>query len=138
MSGLRNTILVPRFERARKVAMKKSYGVILCVGVLGVLPAIPQSHPVSPTPRYCSTKLNTGPQYPNSLRGSGIQGAVLIDAVVGENGCVQSVTVVRKLHPTLDDLATQTVRSWKFTPAKKDGKSVRVRVELSVEFKESN
>jgi protein TonB len=63
---------------------------------------------------------------------------VLVEAVIGTNGCTESVTIVRKLHPELDKVAKQLVASWKFHPAMKDGKPVKVLVRIEVPFKESS
>jgi protein TonB len=110
---------------------------ILGITALARLPSF-QSNPSSTRPRHCSVeKGNGGLPYPESLKGSGIQGIVLIQAVTGENGCTQSVRVVRKLHPKLDELAKQAVNSWKFSPATKDGKPVKVRVQIEVKFKDT-
>lgn len=76
------------------------------------------------------------PQYPESLKGSGIQGMVILEAVIDEKGCVESVTIIQKVNPTLDQLAKQMVNSWRFKPAMKDGKPVRVKVRIPVEFKD--
>ncbi|MFZ0314078.1 MAG: putative toxin-antitoxin system toxin component, PIN family [Candidatus Korobacteraceae bacterium] len=74
------------------------------------------------------------PQYPESLRGSGIQGTVIVEAVVDGRGCAESVTVVQKLNPALDQLAKQMVSSWKFKAAMKDGKPVTVKAQIPIEF----
>src|SRR5439155_25353296 len=91
----------------------------------------------SARPRHCSIdKANGEPQYRDSPKGSGIKGTVLLQAVIGENGCTQGVRGVRKLNPELDQLAKQAVNSWKFSPAMKDVKPVRVIVQIPVEFKD--
>lgn len=88
--------------------------------------------------RPCSVESGDAgkPQYPASMRGSGIQGTVVLEAIVNEKGCVETVTVVQKLDPTLDKIAKQTVKSWKFKPAQKGGKPVIVKVAIPVEFKD--
>jgi TonB family protein len=61
---------------------------------------------------------------------------VLVEAIIGEDGCTHGVRVVRKLHPKLDQLAKDTVDSWKFSPATKDGRPVMVKVRIEVGFKD--
>lgn len=63
---------------------------------------------------------------------------MLVEAVIGTNGCTESVTVVRKLHPELDKIAKQLVTSWKFHPAVKGDKPVKVLVRIEVAFKDSS
>ena len=117
------------------VGVKRSLQIILGI-VLTSLPAVSQSKIPSTNLRHCSVEQGGSPHYPDSLKGSGIQGTVLIQAIVGEKGCTESVTVIRKLNPKLDEIAIQTVSSWKFSPATKDGKPVRVIVHIPVEFVE--
>jgi len=75
-------------------------------------------------------------QYPDELRGSGIEGTVVVRAVIDEKGCPHNITVVKKLYPKLDKLAREQVNSWQFAPASKDGKPVTVLVNLEVNFKD--
>ena len=124
-------------EKTEAAEMKKLVVAILSAAVLAPLPTFPQSNPSSTKPRHCSAERAGEPPYPESLKGSGIQGVVVIQAVIGEDGCTESVRVVRKLHPKLDELAKQAVDSWKFSPAMKDGKPVKVMIPIQVEFKDT-
>jgi protein TonB len=88
--------------------------------------------------QHCSIQKSGSPTYPDSLKGSGIQGTVIVEAVINEKGCTESLHIVQKLNPQLDELARQSVNSWKFTPATKDGRPVAVMVRIPVEFKENS
>jgi len=94
----------------------------------------------SPTekPKHCSVQKSGPPQYPESFKGSGIQGTVIVEAIINEKGCAESVHVVTKLNPQLDEIAKQSVNSWKFTPATKDGRPAAVMVRIPVEFKDNS
>ena len=96
---------------------------------------VKQANTASNKPRHCSIERGAV-TYPDSLKGSGIQGSVLLEVIVSSEGCTEDVKVIRKLHPVLDKLAIEAVRSWKFTPATKDGHSVAVIVQLSVNFRD--
>jgi TonB family protein len=61
---------------------------------------------------------------------------VILEAIIGEDGCTRGVKVARKLHPRLDQIAKDTVDSWKFLPATKDGKPVAVKIQIEVKFKD--
>lgn len=116
--------------------MKKTVAVVLCT-LLGSLQVLAQSTPPDKKPHHCSVeKSNNELRYPDSLRGSGIQGTVGLEAVVDQGGCASGVRVVRKLHPELDKIAKDAVNSWKFHPAMKDGKLVIVKVPIEVSFKD--
>jgi periplasmic protein TonB len=116
--------------------MKHSVAILLAL--LASLPALAQSNAPSAKPLHCSVKgENHEMAYPDSLKGSGIQGTVLLEAVIGEDGCTRTVTVVRKLNPELDRIAQETVNSWKFSPAMKNGKAVMVKIQIEGRFKDS-
>ena len=115
--------------------MKRSLQMVLGA-TLAWTPMIAQSP--AEKPQHCSLqKHEPAPPYPDSLKGSGIQGTVLVQAIISQKGCAESLHVVQKLNPQLDELAKQAVNSWKFTPATKDGKPVAVIVQIAVEFKDS-
>jgi periplasmic protein TonB len=102
-----------------------------------LMPVSAHSKMPSTKPRHCSIERDKATiEYPDSLKGSGIHGTVLIETIVGENGCTEGVKVVRKVNPQLDDLAMQAVNSWKFSPATKDGKPVKVMITVPVEFED--
>jgi protein TonB len=117
----------------------KNFIVISGLSILLSQSSFPQSVPIPSPAEHCSVeKGNAEPRYPDSLRGSGVQGTVLIEAVIGKNGCAQDVRVVQKLHPELDKIAKQLVNSWKFQPALKGGKPVKVLVRIEVSFKDKS
>jgi len=116
--------------------MKKLATMILTVIALA-LSCSAENTPAPPKPRHCSVAHGDGKvPYPDSLKGSGIQGTVLLQATIGSNGCALGVNVVRKLNPELDKLAKQAVNSWKFTPFEKDGHPTPSIVEIAIEFKD--
>ena len=55
------------------------------------------------------------PEYPQSARERGIQGAVDLDTVVGKDGVVQKFTAIRG-DPELAAAASAAVRQWRFKP----------------------
>jgi TonB family protein len=60
----------------------------------------------------------------------------VLEVIVGEDGCTEGVRVARKISPTLDQLAKETVSSWKFSPATRNGKPVKVLVQIEIKFKD--
>jgi TonB family protein len=65
-----------------------------------------------------------------------IQGIVLLAAVVLTDGTVGDVTVLRSLDTTfgLDGQAVLAAKQWIFTPGRKDGVPVAVRVTIEMTF----
>lgn len=75
-------------------------------------------------------------KYPPEAVRRGIQGRVLVDFVIDERGKVTDVTVLRGVDPLLDDEAVKVISAspdWK--PARLQGKKVKSRMSLYVEFK---
>ena len=75
------------------------------------------------------------PPYSEEARKKKLSAARMFDTVIDENG--QSVLVIphRPLLPELDDIAVQTLRTWKSHPAQKDGRPVPVCVVLEVKWR---
>jgi len=59
-------------------------------------------------------------------------GVAILEAVISENGTVESARMLRPADPDLDSLLLAAIRQWRFRPAKKDGKPVRVYYVLTV------
>jgi TonB family protein len=73
--------------------------------------------------------------YTDDARRRGIEGDVVLEIVVKADGLVGSVRVMRSLGAGLDQRATDAVRQWRFSPARRQGTAVDVVVEVAVEFK---
>ncbi len=73
------------------------------------------------------------PDYPDAAREAGVDGTVIVMALVGRDGTVRDVRI-RKSIPKLDTAAMQSVLRWKFRPATRRGKPVAVWVAVPVRF----
>ena len=74
------------------------------------------------------------PTYTEAARKAQIQGNVILHAVVLSSGTVGDVTVTQSLEAGLDERAVAAVRQWEFSPGRKDGKPVAVRMQLWIHF----
>ena len=74
--------------------------------------------------------------YTAEAREKRIQGVVELEAVVLEDGTVGDVRITKSLDKTygLDDAAVAALRQWQFRPGQKDGKAVKVLVEVEMSF----
>ena len=72
---------------------------------------------------------------PEAMRAR-VEGVVVLDAVVQDDGTVGDVTIVRSLDSTygLDEQAIKALKQWKFEPGKRQGKAVAVRVRVEISF----
>lgn len=76
----------------------------------------------------------TDPPYPEELRGSGIQGAVILEILVLDTGETGAVEILRSLHPRCDEAAEKAVRTWIFRPAHADGYPVEAKLSVVIQF----
>ncbi len=74
------------------------------------------------------------PNYPESVKKLGIEGTVVLWAVIDKKGNVVKVEVKKSVFPTLDEEAIKALKQWKFSPAKNNGKPVSVWVTIPFEF----
>ena len=76
--------------------------------------------------------------YPEPERSNGIQGKVYVSFVVEKDGSISNVVLLRGINggPGLNKEAMRVVKSFpKFIPGKMNGKIVRTRMNLPVQFK---
>ena len=68
------------------------------------------------------------PDYPEVALRAGLEGLVVLEAIVDERGRVgHDIKVVRRLGHGFDEAAVAAVRQWRFRPATRNGKPVKVR-----------
>jgi protein TonB len=73
------------------------------------------------------------PEYPDLARSAGVDGTVMVQALVGKDGRVKDTKVVKSI-PMLDEAAVKAVRQWVFKPALSNNKPVAVWVAVPVKF----
>lgn len=74
------------------------------------------------------------PNYTESARKYGVQGTVVLSAVLSKEGQVEKIHVVRKLPHGLTEAALTAARGIKFEPAQKDGQAVSQYLQLQYNF----
>ena len=73
------------------------------------------------------------PAYPEIARNARKDGIVILEAVIGEDGSVREVRLLRSI-PLLDQAAIDAVRQWRFTPTLLNGAPVSVVMTVTVGF----
>lgn len=73
-------------------------------------------------------------EYPPRALREGVEGAVVLELLVSEQGAVDSVSVVQGLDPDLDQAAMAAARGFVFAPARVEGVAVPVYVHFAYEF----
>jgi TonB family protein len=77
----------------------------------------------------------TQPHYTTEARRAQIQGTVVLQVTVDENGAPSGTSIVSPLGYGLDDRAREAVSQWTFRPGTKDGKPVKTVSTISVDFR---
>jgi TonB family protein len=77
--------------------------------------------------------------YPAYARSIGIEGTVIINALISEKGDVIETEIIQGIKNAVgfDQSALKAVRQWKFEPASVKGIKVKVWIQVAVEFKRS-
>lgn len=90
-----------------------------------------------PTDQYDEYPVVTSapePEYPPIARDAGIEGKVIVEALVGRDGRVRKV-VVKEGNTMLAESAAWAVKSWRFKPARWRGEAVTAWVAVPVLFR---
>ena len=77
---------------------------------------------------------DVAPRYPAVAQQARIEGMVIIEAVIGVDGHVQSARSMRAA-PFLEEAALEAVRQWVFTPTRLNGIAVPVVMTVTVDFR---
>ena len=74
------------------------------------------------------------PDFPDIPSDAEPRGVVIMLIGINTKGRVELVHVLRAGNEAFQQSAVSTVKTWKFTPAKKDGKAVPVQVTVEMKF----
>ena len=72
--------------------------------------------------------------YTQEARDAKAQGTVELEAIVGVDGAVSKVQVIKSLGYGMDESAAKALAQWRFKPGTKDGKAVNVKIEVKMNF----
>jgi len=116
-------------------------------GVVGGLPEAPPPPPPLPAPPAPRSPVRIGgqiqpptllrrvePTYPPMAVSAHLQGMVILEAIVDEEGTVTEVKVLRSVNPLLDREALAAVRQWRYSPVVLNGRPVPFVLSVSLSF----
>lgn len=75
------------------------------------------------------------PRYPPALRTEGVAGEVVLYAIIRKDGSVDSIQLIRGVHPELDKNAMEALARWKFEPARRNGEPVELEALVRIPFR---
>jgi protein TonB len=76
---------------------------------------------------------DVAPSYPPLARAAHVEGIVILEATIGEDGGVRDVRLLRSI-PLLNAAAIEAVRQWRFTPTLLNGQPVPIVMTVTVAF----
>lgn len=79
--------------------------------------------------------LMSGLTYPEEARRAGIEGRVIVRAVIAADGSVDEADILHPVHPLLDAEALAAVRRGAFEPATRDGQAVAAEICAPIKFR---
>lgn len=75
------------------------------------------------------------PSYPPHLKAAGVEGSVLLEAVIGKDGKLSSLRVMNsQVDPDLAKSAVETVSQWEYQPTLLNGNPVEVVTDIEVNY----
>lgn len=74
------------------------------------------------------------PKYSDIARYEKFQGTLVVDVIVGKDGAVHRIRLVRPLGLGLDESAQSMIQTWRFEPATRNGQPVAVEMNVEVAF----
>jgi eukaryotic-like serine/threonine-protein kinase len=74
------------------------------------------------------------PAYPPVARAAELEGNVILSGLIGVDGKVRDITVVRSVHPLLDMAARKALSEYEFKPARRNGTPIPWPIRLEVPF----
>jgi protein TonB len=90
--------------------------------------------PVEEQPAWDADDLLRRVKYPELARRNGVEGLVVVRALIERNGRVVDTQVDRSDNPILTEAAVEAVRATPFTAAKQNGYPVAVWIQIPVTF----
>lgn len=79
-------------------------------------------------------KKQTKPKYPGAAMKDKLEGTVVVELLIDENGCVAATKLVQSV-PIFDKAAIECVVKWRFTPARHGGAAVATIAQSPVHFR---
>jgi protein TonB len=77
--------------------------------------------------------VNVNPVYPEDAKAAGIEGVVILQVVIGEDGSVVDAQVLRSI-PELDQAALDAAYQWQYEPTLLNGEPIEVEMVVTINF----
>ena len=89
---------------------------------------------VGPLVKAPKAKFTPAPEFSDIARYEGFHGSLAVNLIVGTDGNVHQIRLVRPLGLGLDEIARSKLQTWRFYPATRNGEPVAVEMVVEVAF----
>ena len=127
LQALNKEVRMSRIHRLGSMTVSAAVALGLMLASSAAFPLLAESTP----PKIIKKQ---DPVYPPDAKDEKVEGTVLLKCVIGKEGKVTSANVVRG-ESRLGVAAVESVMTWEFQPATKDGKPVDTQANIEVNFK---
>ena len=79
--------------------------------------------------------ISKAPAYPERARAKGVEGTVLLEAVISMEGVPLSLRVLESPDGELSDAALAAVRQWRYQPTLLNGQPIEVVTTIAINFR---
>ncbi|MFT3869639.1 MAG: energy transducer TonB [Nibricoccus sp.] len=69
------------------------------------------------------------PMYAFALKKAGIEGKVVLGAIVTEEGIITQIRVIEASHPSFAVASIEALKKWRWKPGQKNGRPVACKIE---------
>lgn len=114
-------------------AETRSFNVNLKSGTPREIPA-PKSLRIAGNVQQGRLFTTVPPKYPAAAKSQGIQGKVVLHAVIARDGLIESLVVSNQADPLLARSAIETVSHWRYRPTLLNGEPTAVDTEITVVY----
>lgn len=140
--GLTARIRAIHNHKPEKDSSMKNISITVLVSLLLVLNCL-QAAPSEEETVYSCAEIDrpleivsqSAPIYPPELKENGVEGQVRLTFVVNKEGLPEDIKITDSTHGGFEATSVEAVSTWKFIPAEAEGKPVKVRVALPLNFK---
>ena len=112
-------------------------GAAACASALALRFEVNQQPKSPTTPVHVKVALLTilskvPPVYPPEAKKDRVQGKVVLDAVIGKDGSMENIKVVKSVRDDLDRSAIDAVKQWKYQPYLLNGDPIEVETTINI------
>jgi protein TonB len=98
-------------------------------------PDIDEFVSVEVEPKYDEDDLIRRVKYPEMARRNGIEGTVLVGALIGKDGKIEKIKIIDSENEILNSAAEKAVKETVITPARQNGRPVKVWLRIPIRFR---